>query len=50
MAGMSSTTPCGYCGDDPTTSTVSSSMAAAIASTSARQSSRTGTRRLSRPK
>ena len=43
IAGMSSTTPCGYWGAEPTTSTVRSSTAAAMASTSAVQSSRTGT-------
>ena len=39
---MSSTTPCGYVGADPTTSAVAGPTAAAIASTSAVQSSRTG--------
>ena len=41
-AAIGSTTPCGYCGAEPTTSTVWSSTAAAIASTSAAQSSATG--------
>ncbi len=41
IAGMSSMTPCGYCGAEPTTSTVFALTRAAIASTSARQSSRT---------
>ena len=35
MAGIGSTTPCGYCGAEPTTSTVLSSTHAAMASTSA---------------
>ena len=43
IAAIGSTTPCGYCGAEPTTSTVWSSTAAAIASTSAVQSSLTGT-------
>ena len=40
IAGMSSTTPCGYWGAEPTTSTCSSVTSSAIASTSAVQSSR----------
>ncbi len=42
ISGIGSMTPCGYCGAEPTTSTVFSFTAAAIASTSARQSARTG--------
>ena len=42
-SGIGSITPCGYCGALPTTSTVFSLTQAAMASTSARQSSRTGT-------
>ena len=41
-SGIGSTTPCGYCGAEPTTSTVFGPTASAIASTSAVQSSRTG--------
>ena len=42
ISGIGSTTPCGYCGAEPTTSTVFGPTAAAMASTSAVQSSRTG--------
>src|SRR5690606_20354019 len=42
IAGIGSTTPCGYWGAAPTTSAVRSSTAAAIAATSAVQSSSTG--------
>ena len=42
-SGIGSTTPCGYCGADPTTSAVLPFTCAAIASTSARKSSSTGT-------
>ena len=48
--GMSSTTPCAYDGAEPTTSTVDSSMAAAVAATSARKSGPTGTTRAVTPK
>ena len=47
---MSSWTPCGYCGADPTTSTVFGPTNAPIASTSAVQSARTGALRTVRPK
>jgi hypothetical protein len=50
ISSIGSMTPCGYCGAEPTTSTVFSSIAASIAATSARQSAPTGTRRLSSPK
>ena len=46
---MGSITPCGYCGADPTTSTVFSVIAARIASTSARKSARTGIECTTRP-
>ena len=42
-SGIGSMTPCGYCGAEPTTSAVFSLTRAAIASTSARKSARTGT-------
>ena len=42
MAGIGSITPCGYCGAEPTTSTVFGPTASAIASTSAVQSAPTG--------
>ncbi len=42
-SGMGSMTPCGYCGALPTTSTVFLLTNSAMPSTSARQSSRTGT-------
>ena len=50
IAGMSSCTPCGYCGADPTTSTVFGPSSVCIASTSAVQSARTGALRTMRPK
>src|SRR4029077_12492626 len=50
ISGIGSITPCGYCGADPTSNTVLSSMAASIAAASARQSAPTSTRRLSTPK
>jgi hypothetical protein len=49
-SGIGSMTPCGYCGAEPATSTVFSLTHAAIASTSARQSSRTGTLHTFTPK
>ena len=47
---IGSTTPWAYDGADPTTSTVLSSMAAAIAAASARKSGPTGTTRVPTPK
>jgi hypothetical protein len=48
-SGIGSITPCGYCGAESTMSTVFAVISAAIASTSARQSARTGTDRTSPP-